>query len=88
MVETEFSKQALSSFLKGAIDKGLTLRESERALELKGWPKKFIDKYCKKYYSIYKRRKTLLEKKIVVKEKKGEIDKQLDEINAELMKLR
>jgi len=87
----EFTKANLSSFLENIIHKGLTLEEAKKALVIKGWSKKFVNKYCKKYYNLHKKRMNLIREKSKSKAEEKEnylIDEEIAEIDEKLARLR
>ncbi|MEE9525331.1 MAG: hypothetical protein V3V78_01870 [Candidatus Woesearchaeota archaeon] len=89
-----FTEQELKSFLKIALEKSLTLEESKKALLIKGWPKKFVEKYCTKYYKIIKKREYSARKKTDeqlekdAKKKENIIKEEIERIDDQLTKLK
>ena len=88
----EFTKENLDKFLLEAVGLGLSEKECEKALIIKGWPEKFIKKYCKKHYEMQRRKIRREDVKKEDQEEKYEkehvYDREVEKINQELAKLR
>ncbi|MBW2995766.1 hypothetical protein KY332_00540 [Candidatus Woesearchaeota archaeon] len=88
----EHNEDNLSLFVKGAMDLGLTLKECEKALIIKGWPKKFVDKHCKKHYDKRKREMKKSEKAAEEREKRFAkehiVDDEIERLNRALAELK
>jgi hypothetical protein len=87
--ELELKNKRLKDFVESALDKGIELKDVKRALELEGWPRKFADKYCNKFFKIYGERAALFKKMAEAESKKKEMfyEAQIEDLTKELNRL-
>ena len=77
-------KERLNSYLINAVKAGKTPNQIKKELIAAGWPKSFIDKYCKKYFSKYKEIKVT---KRFTEKSRDIMAAEMEKLDAELKKL-
>ena len=84
----ELNKKSLNDYIAYLIRRGMKINKIKKTLIGKGWSKEFVNKYCSRYFKIYKKELKTFKKKLKKAGPEEKVDAQIEAINKKLGKLR